>query len=66
MTSAAAARTTDTVGVPTIVRRALVLGIIQAIVVGLFAVVTRMFDGPVEKALEAVLLVVGLGATISV
>ena len=64
MTSAAAARATHTVDIPTIVRRAVVLGIIQAIIVGLFAIVTRMFDGPVEKILEGVLLVLGLGATV--
>jgi hypothetical protein len=64
MTSAAAASTSDRIEIPRIVRLAIVLGVIQAIVVALFAVVTRLFDGPVEKALEALLLVVGLGATV--
>jgi hypothetical protein len=64
MTSAAAAHSSDRIEIPRIVRLAIVLGIIQAVIVALFAVVTRLFDGPVEKALEAVLLIIGLGATI--
>ena len=64
MTSAAAAQSSDRVEIPRIVRLAIILGIIQAIIVALFAVVTRLFDGPVEKILEAVLLVIGLAATI--
>jgi hypothetical protein len=64
MTSAAAAQSSDKVEIPRMVRLSFSLGIIQAIIVALFAVVTRMFDGPVEKALEAVLLIVGLAATI--
>lgn len=64
MTSAAAAQSSDRVEIPRIVRYAIILGIIQAIIVALFAVVTRLFDGPVEKVLEAGLLVIGLAATI--
>jgi hypothetical protein len=64
MTSAAAAHSSDRIEIPRIVRLAIILGIIQAIIVALFAVVTRMFDGPIEKALEAILLIVGLAATI--
>lgn len=64
MTSAAAAHSSDRIEIPRIVRYAIILGIIQAVIVALFAVVTRLFDGPVEKALEVVLLVLGLGATI--
>jgi hypothetical protein len=64
MTSAAAAQSSDRVEIPRIVRFAIILGIIQAIIVALFAVVTRLFDGPVEKVLEAVLLVIGLAATV--
>lgn len=64
MTSAAAVHTSDRVEIPRIVRYSIILGIIQAVIVALFAVVTRMFDGPVEKVLEAVLLVIGLAATI--
>ncbi|MEO8199820.1 MAG: hypothetical protein ABI679_04790 [Gemmatimonadota bacterium] len=64
MTSATAPRTIDTVTIPYIVRRAVILGFIVAIIVGLFAVVTRLFDGPVEKILEAILLVIGLSATV--
>ncbi len=63
MTSAAAAHS-DRIDIPRVVRLAIVLGIIQTVIVALFAVVTRLFDGPVEKALEAVLLVIGLAATI--
>ena len=48
MTSAAAAQSSDRVEIPRIVRLAIILGIIQAIIVALFAVVTRLFDGPVE------------------
>lgn len=64
MTSAAAAHSSDRIEIPRLVRFAIVLGIIQAVIVALFALVTRLFDGPVEKALEAVLLVIGLAATI--
>ena len=64
MTSAAATHSSDRIEVPRIVRLAIVLGVIQAIIVALFAVVTRLFDGPVEKGLEALLLIVGLAATI--
>jgi hypothetical protein len=64
MTSAAAAHSSDRIEIPRIVRLAIVLGVIQTIIVALFAVVTRLFDGPVEKALEALLLIAGLGATI--
>ena len=64
MTSAAAARSSDRIEIPRLVRFAIILGIIQAIIVALFALVTRLFDGPVEKVLEAVLLVIGLAATI--
>ena len=64
MTSAAAAHSSDRVEIPRLVRLAIILGIIQAVIVALFAVVTRVFDGPVEKVLEGVLLVIGLGATI--
>ena len=64
MTSAAAAHSSDRIEIPRIVRLSIVLGIIQAIIVALFAVVTRVFDGPVEKTLEAVLLIIGLAATI--
>jgi hypothetical protein len=49
---------------PYLVRRAVILGVIQTVIVVLFAVVTRLLDGPVEKILEAVLLVIGLAATI--
>jgi hypothetical protein len=64
MTTAAAAPPSDRLETPRVVRLAIILGLIQTIIVVLFAVVTRMFDGPVEKALEAVLLVIGLGATV--
>lgn len=64
MTSAAATHSSDRVEIPRVIRLSVVLGVVQAIIVALFAVVTRLFDGPVEKALEAVLLVLGLGATI--
>lgn len=50
--------------IPRIVRMSVVLGIIQAVVVALLAIVTRLVDGPLEKALVAVLLVIGLAATI--
>ena len=63
MTSAAATQS-DRIEIPRIVRLSIILGIIQAVIVALFAVVTRLLDGPVEKVLEAVLLVIGLGATI--
>ena len=65
MTSSVAARDAVDLGpIPYLARRAVVLGIIQTLIVVLFAVVTRLLDGPVEKILEAVLLVIGLAATI--
>ena len=64
MTSAATAHSSDRIEIPRIVRSAILLGVVQAIIVALFAVVTRMFDGPIEKGLEAVLLVIGLAATV--
>lgn len=65
MTSSVAARdVVDFAPTPYLVRRAVVLGVIQAIVVALFAVATRLVDGPVEKILEVILLVIGLAATI--
>ena len=64
MTSAAAAHSSDRIEIPRIVRLSIVLGFVQAIIVVLFAVVTRLFEGPVEKALEAILLLIGLFATI--
>ena len=65
MTSSVAARDAVDLGpIPYLARRAVVLGIIQTLIVVLFAVVTRLLDGPVEKILEVVLLVIGLAATI--
>jgi hypothetical protein len=65
MTSSVATHdSTDYSPTPYLVRRAIVLGVIQAVIVVGFAAVTRLLDGPVEKALEAILLVVGLAATI--
>lgn len=65
MTSSVAARDAVDLGpTPYLVRRAVILGIIEAFIVVLFAVVTRLLDGPVEKILEAVLLVIGLAATV--
>ena len=65
MTSSVAARdAVDFAPTPYLVRRAVILGFIQTVIVVLFAVATRLLDGPVEKILEAVLLVIGLAATI--
>jgi hypothetical protein len=64
MTSAATAHSSDRIEIPRIVRYAILLGLLQAVIVALFAVVTRMFDGPIEKGLEAILLIIGLAATI--
>jgi hypothetical protein len=65
MTSAAAAHpVSDRTELPGIVRMSVILGVIQAIIVVLIAVVTRLLDGPVEKALEAVLLLIGIGVTV--
>jgi hypothetical protein len=63
MTSATAAQP-DQIEIPRVVRLSIILGVIQTIVVALFALVTRLFDGPVETALEAILLIIGLAATI--
>jgi hypothetical protein len=65
MTSSVAARdAVDFAPTPYLVRRSVILGIIQALIVALFAVATRMVDGPLEKLLEAILLIIGLAATI--
>ena len=63
MISATAAQP-DQIEIPRVVRLSIILGVIQTIVVALFALVTRLFDGPVETALEAILLIIGLAATI--
>ena len=46
--------------VPLIVRSAIKLGLMQAILVFGFSLVSRFLDGPVEVALESVLLLIGL------
>jgi hypothetical protein len=48
-----------------ILTRAAVLGVFQSVLVAAFALVSRALDGPVEVALEAVILVVGVAATIA-
>lgn len=52
----------DQTDVPSIVRGAVVLGLLEAAVVLLFSVVNRLLDGPVETVLLAVILLAGVGA----
>ncbi len=53
----------DQTDLPQILRGSLRLGIIQAILVLAFSLVSRFMDGPAETVLEAVILLVGLAAT---
>jgi len=50
----------DTTEVPIIVRGALKLGVAEAIIVAAIGLVSRYLDGPVEIALEAVILAFGV------
>ena len=50
----------DTTGVSLILRRALVLGVIEAVIVLLMAVVTRLLGGVVEAVVGGVILLVGV------
>lgn len=52
----------DQTDVPSIVRGAVVLGLLEAAVVLLFSVVNRLLDGPVETILLAMILLAGVGA----
>jgi hypothetical protein len=52
----------DLTDVPSIVRGAVVLGLLEAAVVLLFSVVNRLLDGPVETILLALILLAGVGA----
>ena len=61
MTSAVEARGDyDTTGVSLIVRRAVLLGVVEAVVVVLMAVVTRLLGGVVEAVVGGIILVAGL------
>ena len=63
MTSAVEARGDyDTTGVSLIFRRALVLGVIEAIVVLLMAIITRLLGGVLEAVVGGIVLLVGLAA----
>jgi len=53
----------DLADIPLIVRSSLVLGLVQAVIVFAFSVVSRFLQGPLESALEALLLLAGLTAT---
>jgi hypothetical protein len=50
----------DTTEVPIIVRGALKLGVAEALIVAAIGLVSRFLDGPVEIALEAVILAFGV------
>jgi hypothetical protein len=52
----------DLTDVPSIVRGAVVLGLLEAAAVLLFSVVNRLLDGPVETILLALILLAGIGA----
>ena len=52
----------DVDDVPLVVRSAIKLGLIEAIIVFAFSLVSRYLDGTVEVVLEAVLLLIGLAA----
>ncbi len=64
MSSALAAREHwDRTEIPALVRAALKLGVLQAVLVALFSVVSRYLDGPIELIPGALIVVVGLIAT---
>ena len=52
----------DLTDVPSIVRGAVVLGLLEAAVVLLFSVVNRLLDGPLETILLALILLAGIAA----
>jgi hypothetical protein len=52
----------DQTDVPSIVRGAVVLGLLEAALVLLFSVVNRLLDGPVETILLALILLAGVAA----
>jgi hypothetical protein len=52
----------DQTDVPSIVRGAVVLGLLEAALVLLFSVVNRLLDGPVETVLLALILLAGVAA----
>ncbi|MEO8448857.1 MAG: hypothetical protein ABI647_03645 [Gemmatimonadota bacterium] len=66
MTSAAQATpASDYTELPHLLRHGALLGIIQAVLVALFSVVSRGLDGPLEIGLEAIILIGGIGAMIT-
>ncbi len=50
----------DVTDVPSIVRGAVLLGLLEAVIVLLFSLTTRFLDGPVETIVLALLLLLGL------
>ena len=61
---AQASAAVDQTEVPHIVRGAVKLGVIQAIIVLLFSLVSRFLNGPLMTGLEAMILLIGLSATV--
>ena len=65
MTSTApAAPSRDYTELPHVLRSALALGVLQAVLVVLFAIVSRAWSGPLELIAELIIVIVGVGATI--
>ena len=48
-----------------LLRSGAMLGVIQAVLVALFALVSRTLEGPIELGLEAVIVIVGIAAMIA-
>lgn len=52
----------DVTDVPLIARRSILLGLIESLLVAVGAVLSRLFDGPIEFVLVGLVVVVGLAA----
>jgi hypothetical protein len=55
----------DYTALPHVLRSGAQLGLVQSVLVALFAIVSNKLDGPVELALEAIILLIGLAVTIA-
>jgi hypothetical protein len=63
MTAPSHATAADQTEIPLIVRAAIKLGLIQTVIIVLLGVISRMFDGPVEAAALAIVLLIGLAVS---
>jgi hypothetical protein len=64
MTTVPVAPSRDYTEVPHIVRCAVILGVIEAVSVAAFSILTRVLSGPIELVVEAIIVILGVGAVI--